>query len=180
MTKRFFLFVLATLAALAANAAPIPLTTSSALLTQKPGVYISPLGFRVDASDTGWSVVDPQGKSEFIVAAYVKEKGDPEVQGAFTVRVDNLSQPTSAEEYAKKWLKDYPRLGFEILTAKTVKVEGQIGFLLDLVNRDNKMQLRQLLFTKRRHVVNLACRDQMKDFTNTLNDCNKIFRSFSW
>lgn len=161
-------------------AAPIPVSTSSAVLNAKPGIYLSPLGFQLDTSDTGWRPVDAQGKSEFIVAAYVKETSDPEVQGAFTVRVDKIAAPTSVEAYAKKWLKDYPRLGFEILTAKKVNVSGEIGFLLDLVNRDNKMQLRQLLFTKRNHVVNLACRDQMKDFTATLADCNKIFRSFSW
>lgn len=174
------IFIVLNVFALNTMAAPTPLGSSSIILQKYPNIYLSPLGFQIHTAQTDWTAINAQMKSEFIVAAFTKDTEDSDVRAAFTVRVDKLKKPITTEQYAKKWLKDYPRLGFEVLTSKKVSINGQIGFLLDLVNRDNKMQLRQLLFVKNRHVVNLTCRDQMKDFTQSLQDCNKIFRNFNW
>ncbi len=163
-----------------ALAAPTPLGSSSFILAEKPNIYRSPLGFSLHTEGVRWSATEARAKSDFIVAAFTKDTDTTNVRGAFTVRVDSIKKDQDLDSYVKKWIKDYPRLGFEVLTSKKVNVNGEVGFLLDLVNRDNKMQLRQLLFIKNQNVVNLSCRDQLKDFTDTLKDCNQIFRNFSW
>ena len=81
---------------------------------------------------------------------------------------------------SKQWLKDYPRLGFEILATKKIRLNNQVGFLLDLISRDNHIQLRQVLFLKGRHAVNITCRDHQDQFDQSLRQCNDIIRTFTW
>jgi hypothetical protein len=161
-------------------AAPAPLTGSSLLLTEKPGVFRSPLGFRIDAADTGWKQIPPPEDNPFLSVVYRSNKSNDGVQAALTVRVDSTDANEDLDTYTKKWMKDYPRLGFEVLTAKKVRVTDEVGFMIDLINRENQIQLRQVLFIKNDKVVNLTCRDHYREFNDTLKSCNEIFRSFRW
>ena len=160
--------------------APTPIGSSSLLLNERPNIYRSPLGFELHTDDTDWVAVPKAQNSKYIVATYLKNSKSSGVQAAFTVRVDDLDKNIAVERYIRKWIKDYPRLGFEILTSKKVKLNKETGYLLDLLNRDSKMQIRQLLFVKNKHIINLSCRDQVQGFTETLKDCNKIFRTFNF
>lgn len=163
-----------------AQAAPIPATTSSLLVSEKPGIFRSPTGFQINLGKTKWKQISTPKSNDFISTIYRSEQPVDGIQPALTVRVDKLEKRTSLSRYTKRWMKDYPRLGFEILTAKKVKVGNRVGFMLDLINRDNEMQLRQLLFVKNKDVVNLTCRDHHQNFNNTLKSCNEIFRTFRW
>ena len=164
----------------AAFAAPLPATTSSKLISERPGLFRSHTGFQIDSGKTGWKQVMAPGQNGFIATVYRSNEPVDGIQPALTVRMDKLEKKTSLSRYTKRWMKDYPRLGFEILTAKKVKVGQGVGFMLDLINRDNEMQLRQLLFLKNKDVVNLTCRDHHENFNNTLKSCNEIFRTFRW
>lgn len=163
-----------------AHGAPIPATTSSILISERPGLFRSPTGFQIDSGKTNWKQISTPKSNDFISTVYRSEQPVDGIQPALTVRIDKLDKKTSLTRYTKRWMKDYPRLGFEILTAKKVKVGTEIGFMLDLINRDNEMQLRQLLFVKNKDVVNLTCRDHHQNFNNTLKSCNEIFRTFRW
>ena len=164
----------------AAFAAPLPATTSSKLISERPGLFRSHTGFQIDAGKTGWKQVMAPRDNGFISTVYRSLEPVAGVQPALTVRTDRLEKKTSLSRYTKRWMKDYPRLGFEVLTAKKVRVGPGVGFMLDLINRDNEMQLRQLLFLKGKDVVNLTCRDHHENFNNTLKSCNEIFRTFRW
>lgn len=178
-TKSISIIIFSGFASLA-FAAPIPLTGSSMLLNEKPGIYRSPLGFHIDAARTGWKQFQPNEENKFLATVYRSEEADNGVQAALTVRVDSIDKNEDLDVYTKKWMKDYPRLGFNILASKKVRVGNQVGFLIDLINRDNNIQLRQLLFVKNENVVNLTCRDHYKQFNDTLKSCNEIFRTFTW
>jgi hypothetical protein len=157
-----------------AQAAPIPFTGTSLILNEKPGLYRSPKGFTLNAGRSGWEQASPPADNPFLATVYRK------TSGALTVRVDKADLGQSAEDYTKQWMKDYPRLGFEVLGHRTVRVGRETGFLLDLVNRESKVQLRQILFVKNDTVVNLTCRDDVKTFRQSAEGCAEIMKTFSW
>jgi hypothetical protein len=148
-------------------------------MSEKKGLFRSPLGFALDSGHSNWEQVAAPQENPFIATIYRAENSSG-IQAALTVRVDQLNEKTSLDSYAKKWLKDYPRFGFEILSSKKVKVGNQVAFLLDLINRENQKQLRQVLFLREKNAVTLTCRDQLKTFSNTLRSCNSIIRTFRW
>lgn len=175
-----FISALLLLASVSTFAAPIPFTSSSALISKNAGLYRSPLGFSIHSSETGWKQVPPPNKNEFIVTMYENRDPNSSAPAALTVRVDDLKKKTSLEDYSKKWLRDYPRFGFDVITAKKVRVGENVGYMLDLLSRENKKQLRQLLFVKDKQAVTLTCRGDREKFKTTVRDCNDIIRTFRW
>jgi hypothetical protein len=170
----YFLFPIVTLAA------PIPATTSSILISELPGIFRSPLGFSIHTAETAWEQLQAPSDNPYVVTLYRPKADIVSSQGALTVRLDPLREVTDIDSYSKQWLKDYPRLGFEVLASKKIKLEGQIGYLLDLLSRDNQVQLRQVIFLKGRHAVSLTCRDHQESFSTTLKNCNSIIKTFRW
>ena len=159
-----------------AHAAPIPFTSSSQLISEKNGIYRSPLGFSIHAGNSGWKPVPPTVKNDFVVATY-KSTLDA---AALTVRIDEIKKPITLDEYSKKWLKDYPRFGFDVLTAKKVRIGKEVAYMLDFVSPENKKQLRQILFVKNKNAVTLTCRGDQTGFSKTVRQCNEIIRNFQW
>ncbi|OFZ20401.1 MAG: hypothetical protein A2Z20_08790 [Bdellovibrionales bacterium RBG_16_40_8] len=164
-------------------AAPMPLTSSSIFISGQRGLFHSPVGFSIHLANTDWVQIEKPKDNSYIDAVY-RAGSDNNIQAALTVRTDKitdeLSSPVNLENYAQKWMKDYPRFGFVILTAKKVRVGESVGYMLDLVNRDNSKQLRQVLFVKNKYAVTLTCRDDVQNFSQTLKSCNEIMRTFSW
>lgn len=161
------------------HTAPLPLTSSSYFISSHRGLFQSPLGFSLHSGNTDWVQLPPPKDNPYIETIY-QAAGDTDIQAALTVRLDKMPKALELSEYAQKWMKDYPRFGFTVLTAKKVKVGTLIGFMLDLVNRDNSKQLRQVLFVKNADVVTLTCRDDVANFNKTLKSCNEIIRTFNW
>ncbi len=174
-----YILTLVVIAAPKVFAAPIPLTSSSIFISSKNGLFQSPLGFSLHLASTDWLQVQKPADNPYIETIYRSSK-DENIQAALTVRVDKLDAIHSIESYSQKWMKDYPRFGFAILTSKKVRVGNQVAFMLDLVNRDNSKQLRQVLFLKNKAAVTLTCRDDVTNFSRTLKSCNEIIRTFRW
>lgn len=150
----------------------------------KLGLYSSPLGFRISAADSQWLLSDPPPKTKFIVTMYKAPQKYKDSQPSLTVRVDALKEKQSLKSYVQKWLKDYPKFGFEVLNDKgqplAFKVGNQTGYVVDLASLNSPRQLRQVVFMKGTHAVILTCRDHKENFKNTLKACNSIIKSFDW
>ena len=99
---------------------------------------------------------------------------------SLTVRVDELQKEIPLDKYIQKWMKEYPRYGFDVLGSKPFVQNKQRGYVLDLVNREQGKQLRQVVFLKQKKAVILTCRDRIVSFQDNLKGCNKIIRSFEW
>ena len=84
------------------------------------------------------------------------------------------------KQFVKQWIKDYPRLGFEILSSKPLKVNGSAAFLIDTIHREGSKQLRQVVFLKEKKAVILTCRDHKDSFEKSVKGCNEIIRTFKW
>lgn len=163
-----------------AQAAPIPGTSSSLLIGNDLGWFRSAHGFAIHAGNTQWILSPPPKDIPALTTFYHSPKTNQGSQASLTVRVDQLSTPTSLKSYVKKWVKDYPRLGFELLISKPIKVGNHQAFLIDVLNKASEKQLRQVLFMKDRTAVVLTCRDNRAVFDDTLKDCNEIIRHFQW
>ena len=97
-----------------------------------------------------------------------------------TVRKDELGQQKNLEVYAKKWMREYPQYGFEILTTKNMHLGGGDALLIDLVHRAKSQQIRQLVLHKNKKIVILTCLDEISKFRSTVSECNQMMTSFSW
>lgn len=161
-------------------AAPIPATSSSEVISPDKGQFISPEGFILSAGNSNWIQSEAPEGIHSVATVYKGPVTTRGVQAALTVRVDELQRNSSLKSYIKKWSRDYPRFGFDVLASKPVKVNNQVGYLLDLVNNETKKQLRQVVFLKDQKAVILTCRDHVDSFLINLNGCNEIIRSFRW
>jgi hypothetical protein len=181
--RKFFLnakstFVLAAslFSATSAQSAPHP---GAAMIAPKIGIYRSQLGFEIAAGTSGWKMANTPGDSKYIAAIFKSAKSK---SAALTVRVDPLEKDISLDQYIQRWLKEYPKFGFDVLGSKPFMQNQKRGYVVDLLNRDNKRQMRQVVFVsaKKRSAVILTCRDQEALFKESLKTCNSIIRTFSW
>lgn len=174
-----FVFI-AMVVSFSSSAAPIPATSSSLIIAPEKGQFISPKGFILNAGDSKWVQSEAPKGIRSVATVYKGPVTTKGIQAALTVRVDDLQRDSSLKSYIRKWSKDYPRFGFDILASKPIKVNEEVGYLLDLVNKETEKQLRQVVFLKDRRAVILTCRDHMNSFLNNLKGCNEIIRSFRW
>ncbi|HVK61501.1 MAG TPA: hypothetical protein VM432_08125 [Bdellovibrionales bacterium] len=158
-----------------AIAAPIPGSTSSKLVSPQLGLFRSPEGFVISAGGTDWKQTEGPKDNKFVATMY-----DSPGTAALTVRIDELKKETTLDAYVQKWMKAYPRYGFDVIGSKAFAQNGNKGFVLDLINRDSKKQLRQVLFLKDKKAVILTCRDDQKKFRESLKGCNQIIKTFAW
>jgi hypothetical protein len=170
-------------------AAPFPATSSSALISQEPGLFISPLGFSLKSNASDWKLVGPDKNSPLTIARFqpLKEKNAPATKPTakedvptLSVRVDQVSENTSLDTYAKKWLREYPHYGFDILGSKMIQLEGNKALVVDLAHSKKERQLRQVVFQKDNRAVVLTCSDDKDSFAKSLSQCNQIIKSFHW
>jgi len=162
------------------RAAPHPATSSSQLVAPKLGMFRSPDGFRMHAGESGWLQTPPPAGNSTILTVYRSPK--PESRASLTVRVDRLTREVTAERYVQRWLKDYPRFGFDVLGTQAFTQSGLKAQVIDLINRDSKMQLRQIVFVNesQKRAAILTCRDLTDQFADSLKRCNSIIKSFEW
>ncbi len=161
-------------------AAPIPGTSTSSLVSDKPGLFFSPKGFSINSAQTAWIQSAPPKHIPSLVTIYKAPVVQNGQQPALTVRVDEIRANQGLKSYVKKWMKDYNRFGFEVLTAKPIKIRENQAFLLDIISRETQKQLRQVVFVKDKTAVILTCRDGRDSFAKTVVDCNEIMKTFEW
>lgn len=163
-----------------ALAAPIPVTSSSFVISNQIGKFISERGFSIHAEKTDWIHSASPPDNPNIAALYRSKTTHKGVQAGLTIRVDDLQIKQSLKNYVKQWLKDYPRFGFDILNSKPIRINSQRAFLLDMINRQTSRQLRQVVFLKNKTAVILTCRDHRESFKSALSTCNEIISNFRW
>jgi hypothetical protein len=168
------------LAPSSADASPHPTTSSSKLFAPRLGFYRSPDGFRLHSGDSGWLQAAPPRGNQTILTVYRSPQN--ESKASLTVRVDRLARGATADRYIGRWIKEYPRFGFDVLGSQPFVQSGVRGHVIDLMNRDSKMQLRQVVFVSeaRKRAAILTCRDNASGFSATLKSCNSIVKTFEW
>lgn len=179
-TSILLLFVSALFFQLPAFGAPIPGTTSSAMVAPQLGVYKSRFGFEIEAQNTAWIQTQPPKKSRFIETVYRSPISRNNVRATLTVRVDNMKNETNLKKYVKRWVKEYPKYGYDVLGSKAFKSGDKKGYVIDLINQRKKRQLRQVIYLNKKTAVLMTCRDHTESFESSLKECNNIVKHFSW
>ena len=161
-------------------AAPFPATSSSSFVTAKKGLFRSPLGFEISSGQTNWEMAQPSRPNPYVLTEYRSPDWSFGVQGALTVRVDNVSKSKTLKSYVNQWLRDYSRFGLKVTASRPIKLGAHAAYMIDMVNPTNQRQLRQFLFQKKKNTIILTCRAHQKRFDSTVKDCNQIAKNFRW
>lgn len=175
--KYFLLFSLFYLS-FSIEAAPFPATSSSALTNPEQGLYFLHKGFTLKTEGTNWV---PTANSESLldtVRFSSKEKSSKE--GSLSIRTDKIPKNASLELYTRKWMRDYPNYGFEVLSAKNFTLNGSPALVVDMLSRSKNKQIRQLILKNEDRVAILTCVDNKDTFSKSLQNCNRIMKSFTW
>lgn len=172
------LSLLAVLIPLPSLAAPYPATSSSALTNPEKGLYFLYKGFTVKTEGTNWV---PSSNSESLLDTVRFSPKDKKIkEGSLSIRTDKIAKNASLELYTRKWMRDYPNYGFEVLSAKNFTLNGSPALVVDMLSRSKNKQIRQLILKNDDRVAILTCVDNKDTFTTSLQNCNQIMKSFTW
>ena len=160
------------LVSIKAYSSPHPATGSSALVSPEKGLFFQRYGFLLKTDQSGWILAPPTD-----LITYLNPQSE---SGSLSVRVETLRQEMTLENYAKRWTKDYPNYGFDVLGTRAFGLGKAKGLVIDLDHKKMGQQLRQILFLKDKKVVLLTCKDAAAKFEATLKGCNQISKSFEW
>ena len=146
----------------------------------KLGVYKSDFGFEIQAGKTSWVQTEPPEKSRFIETIYRSPIMRNNIHASLTVRVDNMKDKTDLKSYVKRWVKEYPKYGYDVLGSQPFKNGAQWGYVIDLINPAKNRQIRQVIHLSENVAVIITCRDHSATFNTSLKECNKITKNFRW
>ncbi len=158
----------------------VPKPETGEKIKPKLGVYRSDFGFEIRANDTSWVQTKPPKKSRFIETVYRSPIMRNNVHASLTIRVDNMKNKTDLKNYVKRWVREYPKYGYDVLGSQPFKNGSQWGYVIDLINPVKNRQIRQVIHLSKNVAVIITCRDHSATFNNSLKECNKITRNFRW
>lgn len=162
------------------NSSPIPGTGSSQVSQLLKNIVISEYGFRVGSPEqTFWNLKQDIHSNTTNTFQYFA--ADPLQKTArFTINIDKFSSPTNFDSYVKKWVKEYPYFGFEILKTQTMKIGDEPCYLVDLAHRKQNKQMRQFVVVKKEFAVVMTCADEISKFKDTALQCADLIKNFHW
>jgi hypothetical protein len=166
--------------ALSTWAAPHPATTSSVLTDPAKGFSFQSYGFKLDLEKSKWQPIQKESESIFAEIEFEKKGEKDSSPAQLSLRMDELEKTQGVETYAKKWMRDYPQYGFEILSTKSFSHASGQGVVVDLYHRPNNKQLRQVILLKGKKVAILTCSNERQKFALTLAECNELVKNFAW
>jgi hypothetical protein len=172
------LFTLIILFGLSGYAAPFPATSTSALTTPEQGLYFLHKGFILRTEGTNWV---PSSSSEDSLLDTVRfTSKDPGSEGSLSVRTDKVNAKTSLELYIRRWMRDYPNYGFEVVSAKKFQLNKSPALVVDMLSRAKNKQIRQVVVKNNERVTVMTCMDNKNTFGESLKSCNQIMNTFTW
>jgi hypothetical protein len=160
-------------------ASPMPGAGSSQVSQILKNIAVSEHGFKIGSSDQSfWTLKKDLNSNITDTFQYLSQ--DPQSNARFTINVDKFSKPTSFDSYVKRWVKEYPYFGFEILKTQVTKIGGQPCYLVDFAHRKKNKQLRQFVVVKKDFAVVMTCADDIGKFKDTSNKCADLVSHFRW
>ncbi|WP_413943437.1 hypothetical protein [Bdellovibrio sp. HCB-162] len=159
-------------------AAPYPATSSSALTAPEKGLYFLHKGFTLKTEGTNWVPV-PGSEQSLLDTVRFSSKDNPK-DGSLSIRTDKVAKTASLDLYTRKWMRDYPNYGFEVISAKNFTLNGSPALVVDMLSRSKNKQIRQVILKNEDRVAIMTCLDDKANFNKALQNCNQIMKSFSW
>lgn len=140
--------------------------------------FRSDLGFSIHAKGTKWFQTAVPAESKNILSIYRSTWLYEGLPATLTVRVDPLGpEDISLKKYSEKWLKDYPKFGYQILSTSKVTHQDVEGRTLEIVNRKTHRQTRQTVFFLKNVAVIFSCQNHEDDFARSLPACDQLIEN---
>jgi hypothetical protein len=104
---------------------------------------------------------------------YVVEQG---LQPTLTLRIDHGNWST-ARAYGERWLKDFPKFGYELQMSRDSTIGNLKGFEMELAATQSKHVIRQFIVKSKQEFWVFTCTSDQKHFTNTWSACERILKT---
>lgn len=160
-------------------AAPHPATSTSSLTAPENGLYFLHKGFTLKTDGSDWVPV-ADSESSVLDTVRFAAKGSTPQTGFLSVRTDKVAKSASLELYTRKWMRDYPSYGFEVLSTKQFALNGQPALIVDMLSRSKGKQIRQVVLKNEDKVAIMTCMDNRDSFSKSVQQCNQIMKTFHW
>jgi hypothetical protein len=159
-------------------AAPYPATSSSSLTDPSKGFFLLHKGFTLKAAQDTWIPLESETSSyNETIRYFLKENPEGPM---LSVKTDRVAKNASLNLYTRKWLKEYPGFGFDILASKTYSLNNQHALSVDLISRAKGKQIQQVIFKNADKVAILTCMDTIENFEKSLERCHEFIDTFIW
>lgn len=165
-------------------AAPYPATSSSAVLSEGSSFH-SKWGFDIQKNDLHWTKLLPDSSDPYHLITYRPSVIAPDSQASLNIRVDPVSKRSGEKKivlksYLDYWLKQYPKLGLEVLSHKYTLFNGKKAVQVESYNTQTNMQLRQYIVWEKNNALLFSCSDKKDSFVVSLYACEQILQSIQW
>lgn len=155
--------------------------TTWAAVQPHEAVIPNNLKFSISEKGTNWEPSAPPSDSASIKLLYRGPARADNVQPSLTVRIETMDKSEKDfKDYFRRWLKEYPKFGYNVLGHKAFILDGRQAYVVDLTSATSGKQARQILAEKDREIVLITCLDDKSEFLSSLPACNKMIKSFSW
>lgn len=161
-------------------AAPIPTTGSSAVNSPRWDAPFAQMGFSLKLVSNEWIFLDNKNESSTTTQELSLGLKTLSETARLSLKIENLKTKMTAENYAKKFLRDYNQYGFEVLSSKTMVLNNSNVVVVDLLQKNKLTQSRQIFFSNKDKMMVASCLDKTALFQMTSNMCNELLNTLSW
>jgi hypothetical protein len=138
----------------------------------------------ISSANTSWDFFSPQDTTskttlrdktlQFVARSpYIVEDG---LQPTLTLRVDQGKWKT-ARAYGEKWLKDFPKYGYELQMSRDTSFGGLKGFEMEMAATRSQHVIRQIIVKKESEFLVFTCTSDQKHFSTSWSACEKILKT---
>ncbi len=150
-----------------------------------PSQYYDPVRkLSLSSGDTKWDFFSSDDLSskttskdknlQFVARSpYVIERG---LQPTLTLRIDHGTWST-ARAYGERWLKDFPKFGYELQMSRDSSIGTLKGFEMELSAPQLKHVIRQFIVKSNQEFWVFTCTSDQKHFSNSWSACERILKT---
>lgn len=95
------------------------------------------------------------------------------VQPSLTFRVDKGKWST-AKKYAERWLKEYPKFGYELQNSRKRRLGILNVFEIEMTSKVSPRQIRQYIVRRPKEIWIFTCSADMANHSRAFSDCERI------
>ncbi|MDZ4677772.1 MAG: hypothetical protein SGI74_09715 [Oligoflexia bacterium] len=127
-----------------------------------------------DAEDTSSKTSQTDLELQFVARA--PKVNENKTQPTLTWRVDK-GEWDSAKKYSSKWLKEFPKFGYELQTSGDAKYGALNGFDMELLSTISDRRIRQFVVARAKEMWVFTCSADTKHFNEAWDACRKILNT---
>ena len=153
------------------------------------GAYITPHQFYdparhllINASSTHWDLFNgidfSNQKSNLQFVARGPDVRGKSIQSTLTFRVDQ-GDWRSARSYSERWLKDFPKFGYELQMSRESRFGNLSGFEIEFKGKGSERTARQFIVKRPKEMWIFTCTGDSNHFSSVWSACEKILKTAS-